>query len=433
MLSREENELLTRIGPGTPMGELLRRYWIPSGLSQELPGPDCPPIRVKLLGERLVAFRDTHGRVGLVDEFCAHRRASLFLGRNEEGGLRCVYHGWKYNLEGNCVDMPTEPPESNFRHKIQLRAYPTVELGGVIWAYLGPKDKQPAPPRFAWTQVPEGHRYVTKVWQECNWLQPLDGGLDTVHPSFLHRNLMLNTTRAGINPTNNIYMWSPTVPKLPKMEVELTDYGFIYATFVPLGEGGNYVLISHYVLPFHRMRATTARGDVKNSMIEGHIAVPMDDENTMDYIFRYSFGDDPVKEMEVVEEQRGRASGEITEGFRKVRNKENNWLIDRSVQKTESYTGIEGINTQDHAVQESMGPISDRTQEHLGSTDKILIAMRRQLIQAARTVQEGGNPPGVMPSYYGIRPKAEILSSRGQWRDALKGEIYASRRGQDEP
>jgi len=423
MLSREENELLTRIGPGTLMGELMRRYWMPSGLSQELPGPDCPPIRVKLLGERLVAFRDTHGRVGLLDEFCAHRRASLFLGRNEEGGLRCVYHGWKYDLEGNCVDMPSEPPESNFKHKIQLRAYPTVELGGVIWAYLGPKDKQPAPPRFPWTQAPEGNRYVTKVWQECNWLQHLDGGPDAVHPSFLHRNLTLNSTRAGIDPGNDLYMWSLTVPKLPRMEVEPTDYGFIYAIIVPLGEGRNYVLVSHFVLPFHRMRAATARGDVKSSMIEGHIPVPMDDENTMDYIFRYSIGNDPAKEMQEIEEQRGRASGEITEGFRKVRNKDNNWLIDRAVQRTETYTGIEGINTQDHAVQESMGPISDRTQEHLGSTDKALIAMRRQLMQAARTVQEGGDPPGVMPSYYGIRPKAEILPSQAQWRDALKSEI----------
>ena len=164
MLLREENEFLTRIGPGTPMGELLRRYWLPAALGSELLEPDCPPVRVKLLGERLVAFRDTHGRVGLLDEFCAHRRASLFLGRNEESGLRCVYHGWKYDVEGRCVDMPNEPPESNFKDKIHLKAYPTVELGGVIWAYLGPKEKTPPPPKFKWTQVPEDVPCFTVNW-----------------------------------------------------------------------------------------------------------------------------------------------------------------------------------------------------------------------------------------------------------------------------
>ena len=154
MLPPKENELITRVGPGTPMGNAMRRYWIPACLSWEIAEPDCPPVRVKLLGEDLVAFRDSEGRIGLVDEFCPHRRVSLYFGRNEECGLRCVYHGWKFDVEGNCVDQLNEPPENQFKQHIHLTAYPTVELGGLVWAYLGPADKMPPPPKFAWTQVP---------------------------------------------------------------------------------------------------------------------------------------------------------------------------------------------------------------------------------------------------------------------------------------
>ncbi len=170
MLPRKENELLTRVGPGTPMGNTLRRYWTPACLSREIVEPDCPPVRVRILGEDLVAFRDSDGRVGLLDEFCPHRRVSLFFGRNEECGLRCVYHGWKFDVEGNCLDQLNEPEEHQFKQHIHITAYPTVEHGGIVWAYLGPPDKIPAPPKFAWTQVPETHRHVTKVIQECNWL-----------------------------------------------------------------------------------------------------------------------------------------------------------------------------------------------------------------------------------------------------------------------
>ena len=168
MLSREENELITRVGQGTPMGDTLRLYWLPALLSREIPEPDCPPARVRLLGEALVAFRDTNGRIGLIQELCPHRLASLYFGRNEECGLRCVYHGWKFDVDGNCVDMMNEPDDYQFKHKIRATAYPTCELGGVIWAYLGPDDKKPPLPEFAWTQVPQSHRHVTKVIQECN-------------------------------------------------------------------------------------------------------------------------------------------------------------------------------------------------------------------------------------------------------------------------
>ncbi len=224
MLSREENQLLTRVGRGTPMGDTLRLYWIPALLAQEIAEPDGPPVRVRLLGEDLVAFRDSKGRIGLVDEFCPHRLASLYFGRNEEGGLRCVYHGWKFDVEGRCVDQMNEPPESQFCHKVHLTAYPTVELGGIVWAYLGPPERTPAPPRFAWTQAPASHRMVSKVIQENNWLQSLEGGLDTSHAPIMHRLLTENSKLGGISPSSAFVRGGA-----PKLVVDLTDYGYQYA------------------------------------------------------------------------------------------------------------------------------------------------------------------------------------------------------------
>jgi len=185
VLTREQNDTLTQAASGTPMGQLFRRYWIPALLSEELPGPDCPPVRVKLLSERLIAFRDTQGRVGLLDEFCAHRRSSLWFARNEENGLRCAYHGWKYDVHGNCLEVPQERG-TGFEQRVKLTAYPTLEQGGVIWAYMGPPERKPAPPDFEWMRAPETHRNVTKNYQANNFLQSLEGGLDTSHSSFLH-------------------------------------------------------------------------------------------------------------------------------------------------------------------------------------------------------------------------------------------------------
>jgi phenylpropionate dioxygenase-like ring-hydroxylating dioxygenase large terminal subunit len=193
MLSHEENELITRVGPDTPLGTTMRRYWLPALLSREIGEPDCPPVRVRLLGEPLVAFRDTEGRIGLMDEFCPHRRVSLYFGRNEECGLRCVYHGWKFDVNGACVDMMNEPADLTFKDKIRIQTYPTVDMGGIIWAYMGPPELQPPLPKFAWTQAPASHRNVSKVVQESNWLQALEGGIDTSHAPILHRNISSNT------------------------------------------------------------------------------------------------------------------------------------------------------------------------------------------------------------------------------------------------
>ena len=428
MLTKEENDLLTQTGPDTPMGAVLRRYWVPVALSSELPDPDCPPIRIKLLREKLVAFRATHGRVGLLDEFCAHRRASLFLGRNEECGLRCVYHGWKYDVDGNCVDMPNKLPESNFKEKIRLKAYPTTELGGLIWAYMGPKEEQPPLPQFEWTQIKETHRYVSKTWQECNWLQAVEGGFDRAHLAFLHRKLNNETSRAG---SSQEYWALYTKSLTEKLEVELTDSGFFCASIMALGEKRNRVMVECYVMPFHKIRTVTTGGGgggtLVQSMLEGHIWVPMDDESCMDYAWWCGLGDEAMthKDLAVihnVERQRGRGPQDRKLTHRKVRNKDNDWLIDRDVQKRETFSGIDGVNIQDHAVQESMGSIVDRTKEHLGGSDKAVVALRHLLLNAAKAVREGKSPLGVEPRYDRLRPFGGRLATEVSWRDVVIGK-----------
>src|SRR4026208_1657849 len=212
MLSREENERLTRVGPGTPMGITMRRYWIPALLARELPAPDCPPVRGRMLGEGLAAVRGPGGRIGLLDEYCPHRRASLYFGRNEACGLRCVYHGWEYDTEGRCVEVKNEPDSESFREKIFITSSPALELGGLVWAYLGPAERRPAPPAFGWAGLPASHITVSKVIQETNWLQGLEGGIDTSHAPILHRLLTPNTTRPGFQPDNPFVRGKPPPP-----------------------------------------------------------------------------------------------------------------------------------------------------------------------------------------------------------------------------
>src|SRR4051794_5707773 len=219
MLSKEDNEIITRVGPGTPMGSLMREYWIPALASTELPSTDCAPMRLVLLGEELIAFRDSAGRVGLIGNHCPHRGASLFFGRNEEGGLRCVYHGWKFDVSGACVDMPNEPPESNFKEKIQHISYPCQERNGVVWAYMGPTRPVPALPGFEWNTVPAGHSYVSKRVAENNWLQALEGGIDTSHANFLHATLKSDTSLFQNVGRGQRYMMQDSHPRFGTLNV----------------------------------------------------------------------------------------------------------------------------------------------------------------------------------------------------------------------
>jgi len=416
MLAQADNERITRVGPGTPMGEVMRRYWIPILLDWELPAPDCDPVRVRVLAENLVAFRDTRGRVGLLDDACPHRRVSLFFGRNEDGGLRCVYHGWKFDVTGQCVDQPNEPESSRFGHKVKAPAYQTVEMGNVIWAYLGPKEQTPPPPKFEWTQVPDTHRGVTKIWQECNWVQALEGGIDTSHSSFLHNNNLSDKTLLRSRST------------APILGVVPTNYGYTYNSTRPLGIEGAYIRTYHYVMPFHQLRGTQTalNGGERKSRISGHCWIPVDDYDTMVFNWTYTWDDEPLPEAE----RTLRGSGnelyvdiDIQNQFRSFRTRANDYLIDREVQRTKTFSGIEGVNTQDRALQETMGIIADRSKERLGTSDRAIITARKLLLEAVKTVEDGGTPRAARDEYYGIRAIDKVLPPGKTWED-LKPEMY---------
>ena len=413
MLTAEQNERLTRTGPGTPMGEAMRRYWMPALLSMEIPEPDCPPVRVRLLGEDLVAFRDTSGRIGLLSEFCPHRRASLWLGRNEENGLRCVYHGWKFDVTGQCVDQMNEPDQFDFSHKVRANSYPVEEMGGLAWTYMGPPESKPPLPNFEWTRVPEEQRTLTKVVQECNWLQALEGGVDTSHAPIMHRRL-----REGVTLPGTAYSSAFVQGSAPLIELDETEYGYRYFGVRQLGEGRRYVRGYHFIMPFTQLRPP----GLGLAEVHGHHWVPIDDENVMVYNWYYAYGDGPLAE----EAQDPQVSGnsfttdiDPLNGFRSYRNKSNDWMIDRQAQKTDTFTGIYGINTQDRAVQESMGIIVDRQQEHLGQADRAVIVTRRLLQQAIDTVKDGGEPAGTAPTYYDLRAAECALGADEDWRAAL--------------
>jgi len=414
MLSREENELLTRVGAATPMGRTMRRYWIPALLSREIE-PDGPPVRVRLLGENLVAFRDSRGHIGLLDEYCPHRRASLFFGRNEECGLRCVYHGWKFDVDGSCIEQMNEP--ESFAHKVRVTAYPTCELGGLVWAYMGPAEKIPPLPKFAWTQAPESHRHVSKVVQECNWLQGLEGGLDTSHAPILHRLLRDNAAGGGGIKPSNPYVRAGA----PRLVVDITDYGYQYTGLRQLGDAEQHVRTYHYILPFHQIRA--ASNEIGDWGDAGHAWVPIDDETTMVYNWVYS-RKEALSEEERLERAIGNGPAHVDQtNFRSKANRANNYLIDRAAQKTDTFTGINGINVQDRAIQESMGPICDRSQEHLGPADKGIIQMRRLLREAVHTAEANGRPPGLDPSYYDLYCALQVLPRDVDWRAILAPDL----------
>ncbi len=275
MLSREENDMLCRTGPGTPMGELFRRFWLPVALSRELPKPDCAPVRLRILSEDLIAFRDTEGEVGLLARYCPHRGASLFFGRNEAGGLRCVYHGWKFDVTGACVDMPNEPAECSFKHKILQTAYPTREAGGVIWAYLGPQASMPEMPQLEWTLVPQSHVYANKRFQHCNYLQNLEGEVDSSHVSFLHREFRPEKFNAAI--AGQVLLASAK-DSAPKFLVQDTDYGLAIGARRNWDADQYYWRLTQFLMPSFTLIPSEA-----GSPINFTAAVPVDETNMVGF------------------------------------------------------------------------------------------------------------------------------------------------------
>ncbi|MBN9111466.1 MAG: Rieske 2Fe-2S domain-containing protein [Pseudonocardia sp.] len=422
MLSAEDNDLMCRVGPGTPMGDLLRRYWTPALLVSEAPTPDGDPVRVRLLGEDLVAFRDTDGKIGLVQENCPHRGASLWFGRNEECGLRCPYHGWKFDRDGNCVDMPSEPPQSVFKDKVKITSYPTHESGGVVWTYMGPRDQMTPFRDFGTETLAPEHVSATKLHTTCNWVQAMEGNLDTSHISWLHQfHAVPDIPDDGSDKPgypSNPQSWKFWLhDRAPRLEIEDTWYGFKYVGIRTTPNGHKHVRMSAFCFPYITAIATVPWG------CRLGIFVPIDDENC----WRYS-----ITTREVINPRDiggpnlfsvspfkfGRAEVDGNGIIPREYTAENDYGIDREHQRNFSFSGVAEFVSQDLMVTESMGPIYDRTQERLGTSDKAIIRMRRQLIAAAKKVREGGEAPAVAGDldYRTIRSAEKILETDEDWR-----------------
>lgn len=422
MLTPQLNELLTRTGPGSAMGQLFRQYWIPALLAEELPENDCPPVRVKLLSERLIAFRDSQGRYGLIDEFCAHRGASLWFGRNEDSGLRCAYHGFKYDIDGQCVEVPSEPDGSTFCQRVKLTAYPLVKVGDILWTHMGDAAHHPGLPEFEFALVPPEQSFTSKRWEECNWLQALEGGIDSSHVSWLHSAGLKNDPLFK-GSKGNQYNLSDFKPFF---EVVETDGGLFVGARRNAEEGHYYWRITPWVMPNFTMVPPRA-----DHPIHGHFWVPIDDENCWVFTFDYH----PVRalsptELQAMKDGHGVHNQFVPGTFRPLQNKDNDYMMDREAQKRgETFSGVKGIAMQDASLQESMGPIVDRTKERLVATDVGIMKARQMLRKAALALRDDGVvPPGVDPAHHRIRSVAIVLPEEEPFIDACR-EAAAVRPG----
>jgi phenylpropionate dioxygenase-like ring-hydroxylating dioxygenase large terminal subunit len=420
MLSRDQNELLVRTGPGTPMGSLLRRYWTPALLAEELPEPDCPPVRVTLMGEDLIAFRDTRGRIGLLDEYCSHRTASLFFGRNEECGLRCAYHGWKYDVTGTCVDMPSEPETSTFKNKIRQTAYPCVERAGIVWTYMGPAEHQPPLPELEWALLGDDQRFVSKRWQESNYLQAMEGGIDSSHVSFAHRfNMDDDPMHEGTEGLK--YLKADT---RPRFEVAESDGGLVIGARRVVDSESYYWRITQWIMPWYTIIPPFGT----HNPLGAHAWVPIDDTNCWAWSINYhpsrALHDDELAAMRAgdgihVKYQPGT--------YRPRANRDNNYLIDRRAQRERrTFSGVAGIAMQDASLQESMGEICDRTKERLGTSDAAIILARRRLLTALETLDDTAVLPGADPEHQRVRSTAVVLPSSVPFQEGAREALIAA-------
>jgi phenylpropionate dioxygenase-like ring-hydroxylating dioxygenase large terminal subunit len=390
-------------------------------LTDELPEPDCTPVRLHVLGEQLVAFRDTEGRVGVLDERCPHRLASLFWGRNEEGGLRCVYHGWKWDIEGRCLDIPNTQEGETYKDKVTAyAAYPAVERGGLVWAYMGPKEVMPPVPDFEVNAVPDSHRYISKMFIKGNWLQGLEGDIDSSHVSFLHSRIdAVKGDLMGINRASAA-MYDD---KAPRWDIRDTEYGIALAAQRKGPDGAAYWRVNQWHMPAFTMIAAKP-----GTFIHFQVRVPQDDETQIYYRIIWH-PERPLTEQELRD---ARTSGvnfpEVIPGtFQPAERAENDYLIDRQAQRTRSYTGIKSIPAQDWAVQAWQGgTVADRALEHLVSADTAIISMRQRLLKALQRIEAGEEP--VEPATLGrtrVRPVDIMLAKDESVWDGAGGYLAA--------
>jgi phthalate 4,5-dioxygenase oxygenase subunit len=412
MLTREQNELLCRVEGNAPMGGIMRRHWLPLCLSEEVAERDGAPVRARLLGEDLVAFRASDGRLGVLGEYCLHRRASLAFGRNEDCGLRCLYHGWKFDVEGNVVDMPSEAPGAAQRLGKKTRAYPVREAGGFAWIWMGPQDEMREFEPPAWAPQPDIRYAIVKMWTECNWAQVLEGSIDSAHSSTLHSTNMPAAEEVyGSTATDETWL-RPSNDKAPRLQFEPTPYGFRYAAIrqpIRNAETHQYVRTTLFIAPFTVLIPPNNRYNLAQML------VPLDDVNTMFYWIAWH--PDPAKGISQDAWRKFCAAEvgvDLDANYRKKRTLANNYLQDREAMKRGDWTGIKGIPAQDMAMWESMGRITDRSEDHFGSSDLAVAQFRRMMVAAANKFAEGGpaigatahTPYAKLASFEGVVPKS---------------------------
>jgi phthalate 4,5-dioxygenase len=408
MLTREENERLTRVCGDAPMGALMRRYWVPVVCSDEVSEPDGTPVRVRVFGEDLVVFRDSNGQLGLIEAACPHRLASLALGRNEECGLRCIYHGWKFDVAGNCVEMPTEPEGFGYRERTRVRAYPVREYGSLVWAYMGPPEHEPAFPAYDWGALPADQRVVFRSGERTNWLQAAEGSIDSSHSWFLHRGVT-DDWRKRIETSSDLS---------PRLEAEDTAYGFRYAAIRKPNHNADrekYVRVTLWLMPG---TACIPRPLDPATPAHVQIFVPVDDTHTMFFGIFFSQDGAPRDTNATRTSMRVAPGIDLDAQYYRRADETTMWGQDRAAMKRNSYTGIDGFTNQDMAVQESMGPIVDRTREHLGTSDVAIIRLRRRLIENLDRFTRGEPPiglDGAVP-YERIRSEQLLIPIEQPWQ-----------------
>jgi phthalate 4,5-dioxygenase oxygenase subunit len=408
-MTPQENDLLCRVEGEPPMGAIMRRHWLPALLSEEVPQADGDPVRVRLLGEDLVAFRDSSGKVGLIGEFCPHRNASLFYGRNEACGLRCLYHGWKIATDGTVLEMSSEPQGSSLPTKIKHKSYPTNEAAGIVWTYMGPAEEMPPfePPVFQPT--PETRISICKVIVNCNWAQILEGAIDSAHSSTLHASDMVPAEVDSAKATDENWL-RPSTDKAPRLEVQEADFGFRYVAIrrpIERAETHDYVRMTLFIAPY------TVLIPPNNRYRIALLHVPIDDTHTAFHFI--AFGGDTAPDRDSWRKFNALQVGiDIDETYRNTRTRANNYHQDREAMRNGSWTGIPGIPNQDIVMWETMGPIADRSRDRLGTSDRAIVAFRRQMLKAARQMQTGGpaiatgaarTPHASLTSFEGIVPK----------------------------
>jgi phthalate 4,5-dioxygenase oxygenase subunit len=385
MLTKEENELLCRVEGDAPMGQLMRRHWTPVCLIEEVAEPDGTPVKARVLGENLVVFRDSEGRIGVLDEACPHRRASLVLGRNEEGGLRCLYHGWKMDVDGNVLEMASEPAASGMAQKVKHRAYPAKEWGGVVWAWFGPGDAVPEFQPPAWAPTDAVRVSIAKVLLPCNWAQILEGAIDSAHSSSLHSSDMVPARVDSAKATDKAWL-RPSTDKAPRMQVQRTGYGFRYAALrrpIQNANANDYVRATVFVAP------ATALIPPNNLYNVANVNVPMDDTHTAFYFIAWGHPSQTPETETWRRFLRQTVGIDLDESYRPLRTIENRFWQDRQAMKAGNHTGITGFPNQDVAMWLTMGPIADRSSDRLGASDLAIVEFRRQMLDAVRAFAKG--------------------------------------------